>query len=84
MVSWTAPPIFSPCMSHKIGALKVNDPDGRFRDLPGTPEEADALIMERRRSDYDANKAMLERGAMRAPFPFWCRLRPRSRRGRVH
>lgn len=49
-------------LARKIGSLKANGPQGRFNDLPGTPEEADALIMRRRQTDFDANKAMLERG----------------------
>lgn len=49
-------------LARRIGEMRATDTEGRFKDLPATPEEADALIMDRRRSDYEANRAMLDRG----------------------
>ncbi len=49
-------------LAGRVAELRAQDKDGKLTGLPMSPEEFDAEVLRRRKGDFDANRAMLDRG----------------------
>ena len=49
-------------LAGRVAELRAEDKEGKLSGLPSSPEEFDAEVLRRRKGDFDANRAMLERG----------------------